>query len=153
MSHPGEISIRLRRAVREKAWRRGSSTAQSASSISVSSQSKPLKKASTAAATQITRVAAQAASRRRLSPKAVSTRARPSTLERKWLSSISKGGAQPISQAKRPGSEGVAPETSSMAPQARVRAAATRGATCSTAGPNPPSRRMYPRGRTTDAAI
>ncbi len=153
MIHPGAISIRLSRAARGKASRSGSSPAHNARRMSVSSQSNPLKKASTAAATQIARVAAQAASRRRLRPKAVSTRARPRTLERKWLSSTSNGGAQPISHSKRPGSEGVAPETSSMAPHARVRTAATIGATCSSAGLNPPSRRMSPRGRTTDAAI
>ncbi len=128
--------------MRGKASRNGASSRHRPRRITVSSQSTPLKKASTAARRLKIRLAAQAASSRRFRPKAVSTRARPSTLERKWLSSTSTRGAQVISQAKRSGEDGVAPETSSMAPQARVRTAETVGATCSTAGLNSPRRRI-----------
>jgi hypothetical protein len=93
-----------------------------------SSQSNPLNRARMAAEARHATVAAQAASRRRESPKASRMSTIPRTLERKWLISMRMIGAWRASHIKRSGSDGVAPEASSITPAAAVRRASHPGA-------------------------
>ena len=81
-------------------------------------------------------LAAQAASRRALRPKASMTSTRPRTLEAKWLISMTGDGRARARRMKRSGEEGVAPEAMSMAPAAMTSRAPARGAAASRAGLN-----------------
>ena len=64
------------------------------------------------------------------------TRTRPSTLDAKWLVSITNAGRAIDRRMKRSGEEGVAPEAISMAPANMTRTAPARGAADRRAGLN-----------------